>query len=354
LNVMMKKLDRYIVQQLGGMTLIVAAALLAIYSFVVFVSRVDEVGKGDFGATQLVLYTLLLAPGSLYLLMPLIAMLGTMMCFGQFARTGEWIAMRAAGISMLRLGAATLAAGMLLGALTFVLGDWIAPAGERAADDLRDRARGTAGGDALWLREGPSFVRIDHLRAEDRIEGVVIYHLGTDGRIDEALHAARGQYIDQHWRLEDVSETRFVSGGTEASTEASLEWQGGLDPAVLKLYLLEADSLSMRGLLRLVDYLHSNQLDDRKYTLILWRKLLEPITVWVLMLFAIPFAASRHRDTGMGQRLLLGAMVGIGFYLVNKVIMSYGALYHWPAPMAAGAPTFVLGSYALWRLRSER
>jgi lipopolysaccharide export system permease protein len=60
------------------------------------------------------------------------------------------------------------------------------------------------------------------------------------------------------------------------------------------------------------------------------------------------------RDTGAGQRLLLGALIGIAFYVINKICLSYGSLYRWPAPLAAGIPTTFLAAYAAWRLGRAR
>ena len=49
----MNRLDRYIISHILGLTAIVALALLAIHSFVTFVSQVDEIGTGEFGYREL-------------------------------------------------------------------------------------------------------------------------------------------------------------------------------------------------------------------------------------------------------------------------------------------------------------
>ena len=49
----MTRLDRYIISHILGLTAIVALALLAIHSFVAFVSQIDEIGQGAFGYREL-------------------------------------------------------------------------------------------------------------------------------------------------------------------------------------------------------------------------------------------------------------------------------------------------------------
>ncbi|MGH8481219.1 MAG: LptF/LptG family permease, partial [Nevskiaceae bacterium] len=81
----MSRLDRYIVSHILGLTAVVALALLAIHTFVAFVSQIDEIGRGGFGYRELLFYTLWLAPSGLYVMLPIIAMLGTLMGLGTLA-----------------------------------------------------------------------------------------------------------------------------------------------------------------------------------------------------------------------------------------------------------------------------
>lgn len=349
----MRRLDAYIMRHIFELTGLSALALLAIYTFVSFVSDIGDV-KGDYGIFQLLLYTLLMMPTSLYILMPIVALLGTLLGVGALARQNELTAMRAAGVSLLRIGTATLMAGVLLGIATFVLGDWLAPTTASAATAMRDKARGVSSTQARWLRDGDNMVQIRELLAEDRVNGVTVFQLTPDHRIAAITTADSAEYRDDHWHLNDVRQTTFADDRIAVTAQPALEWNGGLKPNVLKLFILESDSLSMRGLLKLIDYLHANRLDYAKYELLLWRKLVEPLTVMAMMLFAVPFVLGRARDTGAGQRLLIGVLVGIVFYVVNKVSLSYGALYQWPAVLSASGPTVLLAAGAAWWLRRTR
>ena len=85
-----------------------------------------------------------------------------------------------------------------------------------------------------------------------------------------------------------------------------MDWDATLSPDVLRLFVLEANSLSTPGLLRLIAYMVDNGLDASEYRLTLWRKLVAPITVMAMMLFAVPFCLGSQRGGGAGQRLLIG------------------------------------------------
>src|SRR3546814_11041913 len=72
--------------------------------------------------------------------------------------------------------------------------------------------------------------------------------------------------------------------------------------------------------MRLIGYLERNGLDASSYRLSLWRKLIAPLTVVAMMLLAVPFVLGSQRGGGDGQRLLVGILVGLVFYVINEEI----------------------------------
>jgi lipopolysaccharide export system permease protein len=355
----MNLIDRYIMSAIFGLTGIVGLGLVTIYSFISFVTEIDQSGGGQFGIAQIAIYTLLLMPSGLYLLMPLVAMLGTLLGIGQLASQSELTAMRAAGFSNLRIGRAALVGGLMLGILGVLLGETAAPAGERAAERLKTEARqGVQAGASLkpvWLRDGQYIFYIRRLVAEDHFADTEIYRLADDLRLHSVMRVEDGRYDPSgFWRLSGITRTVFEEQGTRVEHEAQMEWQGTLAPDVLRLFVLEADTVSARGLLRLVHYLEDNGLDASEQRLELWRKFVAPFTVMAMVLFAVPFVFGPTRGGGAGQRLLIGVLVGVTFHLFNELSASFGALYGWSAPVAAGLPTVLLLVAGLARLLRAR
>lgn len=350
----MNRIDRYLMRHIFAMTGLVALVLISIYTFVVFVSDFGQVGGDQLGTTKLFEYALLLVPSSTYLLLPLIALLGALLGVGNLAHQNELTAIRSAGVSWLRIGVAALVAGVLLGALGFMLGNWLGPAGQRSAEALK-RGGGVDNGRVRWLRDADSVVRIRNLRSAEEADGVTIYYLTPDQRVAAIVDADTARYVAGGWQLQGVVRTDFAADGVNVVRSPEAAWQGGITPRVLELFILEDNSLSVPGLSRLIDYLHRNQLDAGKYEMLLWRKLVEPFTVLAMVLLAVPFAATqRLRESGVGQRLLAGIVIGLAFYIADKVAVSLGEVYHWSAPLSAATPTLLLVLLAAWRLHRIR
>jgi lipopolysaccharide export system permease protein len=354
-----QRIDRYVVAHIFGLTAIVGTALMSIFSFIAFVTRIDSIGRGRFGYAELFLFTLYQLPNGFYMMLPVIAMLGTLMGLGTLASQSELTAMRAAGVSLMRIGGATLLAGALLGAVGLVVGDWLAPRGETAAESLKTASQtgvapGLGGGRPKWIRDGNNFFYVYKLFAEDHIGPAEIYTLGPDLQLRTATVVENGRYDGGHWKFTGVKRTEFLPAGSQVEELPAMEYHGGLSPEVLRLYVLESEALSIAGLWRLIGYLDSNHLDTSTYSLALCRKLVAPITIMTMMLFAIPFVLGPLRNAGAGQRLFIGMLIGIGFYVVNEVTANTGQLYGWTPLLSAGAPTAAFAAFALWRLSRAR
>lgn len=354
----MNIIDRYIMVAVLGLTAIVGLGLITIYSFINFVTEIDH-SSGGFGAAEIAIYTLYLMPSGLYVLMPLIAMLGTLLGIGQLAAQSELTAMRAAGFSNLRIGRAALVGGLILGVLGVLLGETAAPAGERAAQMLKTEARhGSEAGVGLkpvWLREGQNIFFIRSLLSENHFADAEIYSLADDLRLRSVTKVDRAHYAGPGlWRFDGITRTVFSEDGAAVETQEAMDWQGRLSPEVLRLFVLEADTVSARGLWRLAHYLEDNGLDATEQRLELWRKVIAPFTVMAMVLFAVPFVFGPTRGGGAGQQLLIGILVGVMFHLLNELSASFGALYGWAAPIAAGLPTVLLMIVAVLRLVRAR
>jgi lipopolysaccharide export system permease protein len=72
-----------------------------------------------------------------------------------------------------------------------------------------------------------------------------------------------------------------------------------------------------------------------------------PVAVLVMMILALPFASFHKRQGGVGGRIVAGIMLGLGFYMMNRLFASLGLLYDWPAVVAAVTPTLIFLTLAV-------
>jgi lipopolysaccharide export system permease protein len=81
------------------------------------------------------------------------------------------------------------------------------------------------------------------------------------------------------------------------------------------------------GLYRYIGYLRENGLDSGQYSLALWKKSLLPLTTVVMIFLSVPFVFGPLRSVGVGQRIFVGTLCGIGFFLVDQTTGHLGIVY---------------------------
>jgi len=350
-------LDRHMALALVGAAAITAVVLLGLSGFVSFVEELDWARRHDLGLTEAGLLTLYKLPELLFEMFPLIVLLGAILGLGGLASAGELVVMQSAGMPLWRMAMSVAIVGLGLGLVSLAVGDRVVP-GARAATTAIKHGKPRADGEALrelWLREGAAFVHIGAVRDARRLEDVRIYEVSGEGSALRAMQTVDVMvYRDGGWDAQGWSQELALDDRLDIEALPAKRLAFDFGPDVIELFLLRADSLSLPGLRRYIQYLELNKLDSHGPRLEYWRKLASPLSVVAMVLIAIPFVLGPLRDTGAGQRLFIGVLMGIGFYVFNETIVSLGAVYRWPPLLAAFAPVLVLSALATWRLLTYR
>lgn len=356
----MSILDRYLAKTVVGGTLLVLAILIALTTFFAFLGEVDRIGTGDYGLTDALEFTLLSIPQQAWEVFPVAALIGTLLGVGGLASGSELVAMRASGLSLLQLARSAVIGGVALAVVALLLGDIVAPPAEQYAQYRRAVAvygeLSVAGGQGVWARDGRTFVNVRQLSdQQQRIDGIFIFEFGDDGRLVRSVQASAARYGTDGWSLENVEETEVAADGTTSTARAAVRaWDTQLSPDLLHLFVVDPGALSALGLNRYVDYLKSNGLDATRYQHAFWSKLVAPVSVIVMVLLALPFTMGQDRGGGAGKRLLFGLLIGVAFFMANRVLSFSGAVFELNPVLLAWAPTAVLAAAAFWALSRNR
>lgn len=353
----MGRLDRYIARVVIGGSLIALLIILSLNVVFEFVDETGDVGEGSYTTARAFMYVLLSLPYRAYEAFPFATLIGALMALGSLAGRHELVAMRAAGMSVGRIARAVLLGGLVLAAAAVALGELVAPAAERMAQTLRTSAiegRVSSGpGGGFWVRDGDRFLNIARAPQPDVIEGVVVYEL--EGRhVARILRARVGRYEDGAWRLAAVQATRFEPRRVIQRRLPELVMQSSLRPETLEVVVVEPATLPIADVLTYIDYLERNGLDSDRYWLAIWVKAATPLATLTMLLLAVPLVLGSQRSTRAGQRLFIGVLVGLAFFLLNRLLANAGVIYGLPPMLSALGPTALFLALGLWGLRRVR
>src|SRR3982751_3242131 len=128
---------KYFTREILAATLLVLAALLALFGFFDMIKELDELGRGNYRITAMLGYVLLTLPTHTYVLLPLAGLMGTLFALARMSENSEITVMRASGLSLRQLAMHVSVAGAIIAAATLTFGELVAPHTEEAAKGLK-------------------------------------------------------------------------------------------------------------------------------------------------------------------------------------------------------------------------
>lgn len=357
----MRILRRYLAKRVLSAVSLVFTALLLLFAFFDFIQELTELGRGDYNLTAAALFVLLSLPGRAYEILPVAALIGTLFALAQLVSNSEYTVMRTSGVSMRGMAVSLIRIGVLLSVVTFLLGEFVSPATEQAAQKLRMQA--TSGSvvaqafrSGLWVKDDNSFVNVQRIMPETVIHEVNIYEFDAEYRLRAISHATRGEYQQENlWRLQDVVQTRFEEERTSVNRFPEVYWRSVLNPSILNVLMVVPEQMSLMKLRSFIRHLRDNRQETSRYEIALWQKIIYPFAVLVMMVLALPFANFSVREGGVSSKIFAGIMLGLGFHLLNRLFGHLGMLNAWPPLLSASAPTVVFLATAVWMMwRAEK
>jgi lipopolysaccharide export system permease protein len=348
----MRTLRGYLAREIAVATALVFVALLLLFAFFDLVEQMKDLGRGGYRLRHILLHVALSAPNHVYELFPIAALIGTLFALAQLVANSEYTVMRASGVSLPGMVRSVAALGAVFGALTFAVGEFVAPPAEQFAQRLRSQAiSGIVAQEfrsGLWIKDGTAFVNVTEVTPEATLRGVRIYEFDSTYRLRSLSFAEAAEYEgNNRWMLANVARTAFEEQGTRISRRDFQLWQSVLEPSLLSVLLVKPEKMSAWSLYSYAQHLKENRQKALRYEIALWTKMLYPLAVVVMMVLALPFAYFQSRQGGVGAKVFAGIMIGLAFHFLNRLFGHLGLLNDWMPLASAIVPTLIFLGLAL-------
>ena len=367
----MKTVRRLLYRDIVGSVAFTAVAFLSLFFFIDFVEELEDAGRRGYAAWQAALGSLLAVPGHFYELFPIAVLIGSIYALSRMAQSSEFTILRTGGLGPGRALSLLALLGVAFSAVTFVVGDYVAPLAERQRVALRAEIRGglSFGQAGAWLKDHRSTpqgernysISVGSASARGELAAVRIFEFDADGRLLTRLAAVTASVGDDAvWRLKDVQVTQWpASTAAEAQVHEhraeTLDWPSSLGRDVVAAAVLPIDTMSTLDIYRYAAHLAQNEQAGQRYEIQFWKRALYPFACLVMVALALPFAYLQVRSGSISWKVFGGIMLGISFALMNNVSGHLGVLRDWTPWIAASVPslTYLLISLAAfsWLVR---
>jgi lipopolysaccharide export system permease protein len=350
-------LSQYMMRTIFASTALVLVVLLALAGLFEFIAELDDT-QGNYGTAQAILYTLLRLPNLAFEMLPVAALIGSLLGLGAMAGNSEIIVMRSAGLSVAEMSGMVALSGAVLLIFTGLLGEFIGPPLDFYARNMRVEARYQQDedrqGNETWVKDGNAYLHLERVNPDFEFGSLYIYKF--DGDRLESIAVAENSGIDanDNWILENLRETEFQREGVQVTQTSRSVETFEVDSGLLGSALAKPLSLSARELLSYIDYLERNSLDATKYETEFWFRVSRTSTVLVMPMLALAFVFGSLRSGNAGSRLMIGVVIGLAYYLASETLANSGQVFDLNPLIVTWVPSITLAAitaFALSRIR---
>jgi len=351
----LRTLDRYIAITVAMHFAFALAALVAIFSMINLMQELREAGVGDYVALRATWFTVLTTPAEAYSLFPPAALIGSVSALGTLAGTNELVAIWAAGVSKLRTIRSVVQTAAVLTLLAVAFGELIAtPLAQRAS---RERSVALSAGKAmssaygLWARDGNRFINARHPSPGGALQDIYVYEFDSNHVLQRFSYAHDAAYDRKQWRLEGITDNRITDDGVVSERADQRDWTVSLTPKQIRLLSLPPEYLSVAELLRSSRDLVGRGENPHHLQLAFWNRVAFPFVTLVMVLLSIPLVLTGLRTARLGQRIVIGALIGVGFQMFTETFGAFAMAYGVPPVLGAFAPVAIVAAGAAIGLR---
>jgi len=346
-------LDRYLLTELSGPFAFGLSAFTLIFS----ATQILNIGKlvsnqhaPLLAAIEVFLWSL---PGIVVLVIPMALLLGVLLATQRLSGDSELTAMKAGGISLVRIVLPLLIAGFTISLAVLFLQEAVVPVAEDQRTylinevinhsstfnrDLTVSAPLPGGGRQLTVATSfePRSQTLQH---------VTLVQYNRENQPQQIIFAERARFDIDRWTLENASTYHFEPDGHIFSQPAVPQTQVeiGEKPAEL-VKRISHDNPEEMSRSQIADIIRSGQLtqqEQRKYTATYQEKLARPFACFVFALIALPFGLGAARGGGTSLGFGLAVAIVFVYYVIATIFSSIGSAALWAAPFAAWMPNVI-------------
>ncbi len=351
----MKILDWYLWKSTLQGLIVAWLALVMLDLFFAFIGELQSVND-QYTSFKAMIYLIYTLPARFYEFFPTATLIGSLLGLGNLATNSEFIAMRAAGYSIGGIIFSVLKLGVLLTVLAFIVGEWVVPVSDLQARNylatLKNKNIYLVSEAGLWVKQKDNIIHIAKVWSEKKLDDVTIYSMKADRNgLNKILRAKSVIATKNGWQLDQVEKIQFKEKRVNLETLKQINNADLLDAEILKIAAMQPEQLSGSALRKIIKHQKENALKSDKFELAYWKRFSVPLSTLVMLVLAMPFLFGSQRSGGTGQRVFIGIVVGIAFFLLNRVLNELGIVYGITPIISAFLPLFLFLIISLWMLQ---
>jgi len=354
-------LDRYLLRSLLTRIATASGAFLTVSVLVDLFERLDTFIDNEVPALTIAHYYVATLPFLFLLTLPVATLIALLFTLGGMARRNELIAMTANGISLYRILAPILAAGLGISILALLFTVQLVPWGKHTSDSIynheikgRPLVSETVRRDLNFLGAGGRYFLIRKYDGDvGRMDDVVVQQF-AEGTLVHRIDAKWAEWNGDAWVFHDGFIRRFTDDGVEAQPFAERVFPEIREkPQDFLRIEKEPDEMTLPELRRHIRRTEASGGDVTKLRVDEQMRYSFPFATFIVMLLGAPLTGAIRRG-GHAVGFGLALFVGFTYYVLLQVGKTFGYNGTFPPLLAAWLPNLAFiaaGLAGLWKTR---
>lgn len=345
-------IDGYIGRIVLFMIFICSVVLTSIGTIITFVDQIRHLGDGDIDFWFLLTYVALRIPELFVMLFPFAVLLGGVIGLGLLAKNSELLVIQSSGLSKTQIILSACKMVFPLIIIVSLFGQILVPEIRQYAENrynyVESSGRVSVTSWGFWLRDDNDFISVRRVMSDHSIHQISRFEFeGTD--LKRISYAAKGIYNseDQKWDMFDVTTIEYSDKEIVETRSNVDKWQMYLNPERMGIFSFKSSFLSVQELMDYIKYLEDNSIDSERYRIELYKKFIMPFSMVVMLLLGASMVFGSMRAVPISARVLMGLVLGFGFYLSNEVLSNFTYIVGMPPFFGVLLPTIMFLILAL-------
>jgi lipopolysaccharide export system permease protein len=359
----MPLLSRFLLQHFLRILLLCSSAFITIYLLIDFFEKIEDFIEHQAGTGDYLSYLLNSIPFIFVQILPLAVLTTMVLTLGGLSRTNEVTAMRACGVSLWRVVRPLMGLAVVLSFTLLLLNEMVVPWNSKQLNlllevKLKGKQPLQLNRHEIWYRDNDRIINIKLAAPKSQtLKGVSIFTLSPEQKIIRRQDTPLARYQKQKWQADELAVRTFDPQSGDLLKREERERQTVTINMRPQDFVAREDinsELNFRQLSRMARQMEQQGFDASHQRVDMHNRLAAPFTCLVMAFLGVPFALQRGRKSNIALGIGLSLSIGIGYFIIQSLVTSFGYAGALPPVFAAWTANFIFLLLGVWLLLNVR
>ncbi|MCC6866964.1 MAG: LptF/LptG family permease [Ignavibacteria bacterium] len=336
---MITQIDKYIVIQFVKNFLFALLCFILIFILVDLFENLDKFIDNNFSFLRVANYYFYFIPEIIRLITPIAVLLATLFTSGRMVNFNEIIAVKNAGISLIRFMMPFLAVGLLITGLSMYFNNWVVPEANKhkifIERNYLGKNKNIVGLNKLYFQDSKNqLVLIDEFKESDTAANrvsILLYKPDSLNHLIERVDAAKMKWQNNRWVLYKAAERNFSTEKEVLTNYDSIpasDFEGlnklNLVPTQITRRQLKPEEMNYSELQDFIVSLKKGGQDTNRQLVDFYSKVSFSFASIVVIIFGISISTGSTRRKGLALQFGISILVSFIYLGFVKISQSFG------------------------------